>query len=93
MPSPPWCAGTRPIRSCLIKIGSDLVITGKIDRRASPIDARNHRVTLSGRGITRNMEDCQADLLIDPGMRGRQTNGACALDGAAKLSKAYGTTT
>ena len=45
-------AGTRPGQSCLIYIGSDLVITGKIDRRSIPIDARNHQVTLSGRGIT-----------------------------------------
>ena len=31
-----------------IYIGSDLIITGKIDRRSIPLDARNHLVTLSG---------------------------------------------
>ena len=71
-------AGTRPGQSCLIYIGSDLVITGKIDRRSIPIDARNHQVTLSGRGITRNLVDCSADLLNDPGIRGGQINGANA---------------
>ncbi len=85
-------AGTRPGQSCLIYIGSDLVITGKIDRRSIPIDAHNHRVTLSGRGITRNLVDCSADLLNDPGIRGGQINGANALDVAAKLCKAYGIT-
>jgi len=85
-------AGTRPGQSCLIYIGSDLVITGKIDRRSIPIDARNHQVTLSGRGITRNLVDCSADLLNDPGIRGGQINGANALDVAAKLCKAYGIT-
>jgi len=85
-------AGTRPGQSCLIYIGSDLVITGKIDRRSIPIDARNHQVTLSGRGVTRNLVDCSADLLNDPGIRGGQINGANALDVAAKLCKAYGIT-
>ena len=85
-------AGTRPGQPCLIYIGSDLVITGKIDRRYIPIDARNHQVTLSGRGITRNLVDCSADLLNDPGIRGGQINGANALDVAAKLCKAYGIT-
>jgi prophage tail gpP-like protein len=85
-------AGTRPGQPCLIYIGSDLVITGKIDRRSIPIDARNHQVTLSGRGITRNLVDCSADLLNDPGVRGGQINGANALDVAAKLCKAYGIT-
>jgi len=88
----PALAGTRPGQPCLIYIGSDLVITGKIDRRSIPIDARNHQVTLSGRGITRNLVDCSADLLNDPGIRGGQINGANALDVAAKLCNAYGIT-
>jgi len=85
-------AGTRPGQPCLIYIGSDLVITGKIDRRSIPIDARTHQITLSGRGITRNLVDCSADLLNDPGIRGGQINGANALDVAAKLCNAYGIT-
>ena len=59
-------AGTRPGQACLIYIGLDLVITGWIDRRSIPIDAHNHQVTLSGRGITRNLVDCSADLVHDP---------------------------
>ncbi len=63
-------AGTRPGQSCLITIGSDLVITGKIDRRSIAVDARNHQVTLSDHGIARNLVDCSPDLLNDPGIRG-----------------------
>jgi len=51
-------AGTRPGQPCLIHIGADLVITGWIDRRSILIDAHNHLVTISGRGITRNLVDC-----------------------------------
>jgi len=85
-------AGTLPGQPGLITIGSDLVITGKIHRRSTPIDVRNHQVTLSGRGITRNLIGSTVDLLNDPGIRGGQINGANALDEAAKLCKAYGIT-
>jgi prophage tail gpP-like protein len=90
--SPAQMAGTRPGQSCLIYIGSDLVITGWIDRRSIPIDARNRLVTLSGRGITRNLVDCSADLLNDPGLAGGQMHGANTLDLAQQLCKAYGIT-
>ncbi len=85
-------AGTRPGQSCLIYIGSDLVITGWIDRRSIPIDAPNHQVTISGRGITRNLVDCSADLVNDPGLRGGMINGANTLGVAQRLCKAYGIT-
>ena len=39
------------------------MITGWIDRRSIPIDAHNHTVMLSGRGKTRNLVDCSADLV------------------------------
>ena len=82
---------TRAGQACQIRIGSDLVITGCIDRRSIGIDARSHQVTLSGRGITRNLVDCSADLFNDPGVRGGITANSM-LDLAQKLSKAYGIT-
>jgi prophage tail gpP-like protein len=88
----PALAGTRPGQSCLIYIGSDLVITGWIDRRSIPIDAHNHQVTISGRGITRNLVDCSADLVNDPSLRGGMINGANTLGVAQRLCKAYGIT-
>jgi prophage tail gpP-like protein len=85
-------AGTRPGQKCLISIGSDLVITGWIDRRSIAIDAHNHQVTISGRGITRNLVDCSVDLVHDPVLRGGQMICPNALDAAQKLCKAYGIT-
>jgi prophage tail gpP-like protein len=85
-------AGTQPGQSCLIRIGSDLVITGWIDRRSIAIDAHNHQVTISGRGITRNLVDCSVDLVHDPALRGGQMICPNALDAAQKLCKAYGIT-
>lgn len=85
-------AGTRPGQPCQISIGSDLVVTNWIDRRSIPIDARTHQVTLSGRGITRNLVDCSADLLSDPTIQGGMINGANTLGVAQALCKAYGIT-
>ena len=83
-------AGTRPGQACLIYIGLDLVITGWIDRRSIAIDAHNHQVTLSGRGITRNLVDCSADLVHDPDLRGGMINGENTLGLARRLCAAYG---
>ena len=85
-------AGTRAGQSCKIYIGSDLVITGWIDRRGIGIDAHSHQVTLSGRGITRNLLDCSVDLLRDPNLKGGQIAAANALDLAQRLSRGYGVT-
>ena len=83
-------AATRPGQSCLIYIGSDLVITGWIDRRAIPIGPRQHQVLLSGRGITCNLVDCSADLVNDPALKGGMINGVNTLGVAQTLCKAYG---
>jgi prophage tail gpP-like protein len=85
-------AGTAPGQSCKIRIGSDLVITGWIDRRSIAVDAHNHVVTISGRGITRNLVDCSADLVHDPVLKGGMMICPNALDAAQKLCKAYGIT-
>lgn len=90
--SPAALAGTRPGQKCLIYIGSDLVITGWIDRRSIPIDAHNHTVLLTGRGITRNLVDCSADLAHDPNVHGGMINGANTLGVARTLAAAYGIT-
>ena len=85
-------AGTRPGQACLIYIGGDLVITGWIDRRSIPIDAHNRQVTISGRGITRNLVDCSADLVNDPALRGGMINGVNTLGVAQTLCRPYGVT-
>ena len=88
----PALAGTRSGQSCKIYIGSDLVITGWIDRRSITIAPRSHEVSLIGRGITRNLVDCSADLQNDPVLQGGQISGKNTLDIAQKLSNAYGIT-
>jgi len=85
-------AGTAPGQSCKIRIGSDLVITGWIDRRSIAVDAHNHVVTISGRGITRNLVDCSVDLVHDVVLRGGQLTCPNILDMAQKLCKSYGIT-
>ena len=84
----PALAGTRPGQACQIRIGSDLVITGWIDRRAVTADGRSHQVTLSGRGITRNLLDCAADLL-DPSLAGGSISAPNTLNLAQRLCDAY----
>jgi prophage tail gpP-like protein len=88
----PALAVTRPGQPCLIYIGSDLVITGWIDRRSIPIDAHNHQVALSGRRITRYLVDCSANLVNDPTIHGGMINGVNTLRVARSLCKADGIT-
>lgn len=82
-------AGTRPGQACTILIGSDTVITGWIDRRSISASPNSHDVMLSGRGLTRNLVDCSADLANDPGLRGGMMTCTSALDLATRLSKAF----
>ena len=88
----PAIAGTRPGQPCQIFIDQNLVITGWIDRRTITADGHNHGVTISGRGITRNLVDCSADLVNDPGLKGGMINAANTLDLATRLCKAFGIT-
>jgi prophage tail gpP-like protein len=86
-------AGTRAGQPCTIHIGSDTAITGWIDRRSISVDAHSHQVTLSGRGITRNLIDCSADIAYDPALKGGQISGPLStLAIAQRLSASYGIT-
>ena len=82
--------GTQPGLACQIYIGTDLVINGKIDRRTINLDAHGHMVTLTGRGLTRNLVDCSADIANDPTIKGGSINAKDTLDLATRVSKAYG---
>ena len=85
-------ACTRPGQKCLIYIGGDMVITSWIDRRAIPIDAPTRQVVISGRGITRNLVDCTADLVNDPALNSGMINGANTFGVAQTLCKTHGIT-
>ncbi len=92
MQDPAALEGTRPGQACKIKIGNDLVITGWIDRRSISVDAHSHQVVLSGRGITRNLVDCSADMIFDRTLFGGSVTAASTRDLAQRLAKAYGVT-
>lgn len=72
--------------ACVVKIGSDTVITGYIDRDTNAADANGHSLTLVGRGKTQDLVDCSAQW--DSG----QIMSATALDTATKLARPYGIT-
>ncbi len=83
---------TRPDQACTITIGSDLVVTGWIDRRSISLDARNHTVTIMGRGMTRSLADCSVDLLDSPAIKGGTISATNTSTLAQALAAAYGVT-
>lgn len=50
----------RPMQECVVKMGDDTVLTGRIDRYLPQLDAKQHRVTIVGRSKSRNLVDCSA---------------------------------
>lgn len=50
----------KPGDECSVKIGSDLVLTGYIDRYEVVISAREHTVHISGRSKSADLVDCAA---------------------------------
>ncbi|MBP0493987.1 phage baseplate assembly protein [Pararoseomonas indoligenes] len=45
---------------CIVRLGKDPVITGRIDRHQPAIDARSHTVQVTGRSKCRELVDCAA---------------------------------
>ena len=74
----------RPGDACVIKLGSDTVITGYVDRVANGGGAESHGIRIVGRGKTQDLVDCSAEW--DSG----QIASAPVLDIAAKLAAPYG---
>ena len=48
--------------ACLLRIGSDTVLTGYVNTYAPEFDANNHRVQISGRSKTQDLVDCTPDF-------------------------------
>lgn len=71
---------------CQVKIGSDLVITGYIDKYIPGIDKQSHTVRITGRGKCQDLVDCAAEW------PNGQVTGASALQVAQKLAQPYGIT-
>ena len=74
----------KPGDACQVFLGSDLVITGYIDRFQLGISPRAHTLRISGRGKCQDLVDCSAEW-----PNGQVAN-ATALDIARRLGKVYG---
>lgn len=73
-----------PGQQCALSIGSDLAITGYVDRVIGAMDADRHQLTLTGRGMTEDLVDCAAVW------KGAMFTNVTALDMATKLAEPYG---
>jgi prophage tail gpP-like protein len=73
----------KPGQACVVKIGRDVVITGYVDRVIPRISARQHSITVVGRGKCQDLIDCSAEW------PGGQISGASVLEIARKLAKPY----
>lgn len=79
----------QPGQSCSVKIGSDLVLTGYVDRYAASVSAGNHSIRISGRSKSEDLVDCSAVFgdINQPGFQ--QINGT-TLAIVEQLAKPYG---
>lgn len=48
--------------ACMLTIGADVVVTGYVDRTSRSIDAHQHPLTISGRGMCEDLVDCSAQV-------------------------------
>lgn len=74
----------QPGDECQIQIGTDLVLTGYVDRYRPGFDAEGHAIRAMGRGKCQDLVDCAA---VWPN---GQISGTSALDVASKLAAHYG---
>lgn len=84
--------GDGPGQNCQIKIGSDIVVTGYVDRYGIDIGPGRHDVTITGRGLCQDLADCSADLMNNPAVNGATMAAKSTLDLAQKLCKSFGIT-
>ena len=76
----------QPFDQCQLLIGTDIVITGYVDRYAPGITASGHTIEVSGRGKCQDLVDCSAEW------PGGQISGSSVLGIAQKLAQPYGIT-
>lgn len=75
-----------PGAACTVKLGSDLVLTGYVDRFVPSFSSGQHSIRVMGRSKCCDLLDCSA---LWPG---GQISGSSALGIAQKLAKPYGVT-
>lgn len=74
----------QPGDKCVVKIGSDLVMTAWVDRLHQRITKRTHSVDILGRSLSQDAVDCSAEW------PGGQIKGSSVLEIAKKLLAPYG---
>jgi prophage tail gpP-like protein len=75
-----------PGDACTVQLGSDLVITGYVDRFIPSFSATQHSIRIMGRSKCCDLVDCSAEW------PGGQISGSSALGIAQKLAAVYGIT-
>ena len=80
-----------PGSSCVLKIGSDVVITGAIDRYVPAITAAAHEVRIHGRSLCRALVDCSAGIGTDLTIVTQVASGTI-LSIAQQMAKPFGIT-
>lgn len=70
--------------TCVLKIGSDTVVTGYVDKYIPAIDSDTHIIRVTGRGKCQDLVDCSAEWPTG------QISSTNALDIATKLAAPYG---
>lgn len=73
----------QPQDTCQVLLGTDLVITGYVDRAIPMYDADEHSWTIAGRSKSEDLVDCSAEW------PGGQITGSSALEIARKLALPY----
>jgi len=74
----------KPGQACTVKIGSDLIITGYVDRYIPSISDGQHNIRIMGRSKCQDLVDCSAEWA------GGQISGSNAVGIAQKLASVYG---
>jgi prophage tail gpP-like protein len=65
LPDQPKMFPIDPGTRCRVLIGSDVLITGFVDRYASQVTASGHEVTVVGRSATADLIDCGCGVIPD----------------------------
>ena len=82
----------KPGQPCVVRIGSDLVITGYVDRYTSSVSAGQHTVRIQGRSKSEDLIDCSAIMDTTSPTPHGQLVGGTALSIARALAEPYGVT-
>ncbi|NPD67306.1 hypothetical protein HN018_06925 [Lichenicola cladoniae] len=90
-PGQTQAVSVQPGQQCVVRLGRDRILTGRIDRYSPSIGPEQHQVRISGRGNCRELVDCAAGF-DQNGPTGGQLGNVYIKDIAAKLAAPFGIT-